>query len=432
MQLQIDQDLRLKNLLASFILTFNYWGYLFSRILRKADPNIPSIMGVGAETNGTISLFYHPELISQTSDNTILKILEHEGMHLLNNHIPRLIRILIDEVNETKKANKIKIWNIASDCAVNEQMDLRSPLLIAGKSWPPCLPEDYDLEPKQIAESYFYQLLKKQEKQSKEEQESDGEGSGEGSGESFDDHSQWSEIMGEVSDQSSLARKIENHVQNIVRDSIKNFNQDRGDFPAHVSELIKDFLAPPQVPYYQIIRKLIKGTRYSKFLRSPTKINRKRTYVFDLKDKNIPQISPFPGKTRDMSFNIVILIDTSGSMDIEDITEGLSGIKNIIEKDRHCKITVLEVDAGVEKEYEVKKVKDIQFDVKGRGGTRLFPGLERAKQLNCDVCLAFTDGFVEDLNSKPKKEMPKKIIWVINADGNTKRLNRTGRIVQLK
>jgi len=421
MQPQVNQDQRLKDLIASFILTYNYWGYLFSRILRKSNNTLPSIMGVVAERNGTISLNYNPNYLAGTDDNEILKVLEHEGMHLLNKHLPRLIKILCDEVNLQRKKEKIEIWNIASDCAANEQAKLLDPFIINGEPWPPCLPKDYDLEPNNITEYYFYELLKKQEKQ-------DGEG-GKAKYGSFDDHGGWSKHLGEIADHNALARKIESYIQNIVKESSTSFNKDRGNFPAHIASLIEGILAPPQVPYYQIIRKLVKGTRFSKFKRSPTKINRKRTYVFNL--KTIEQISPFPGKTRDMSFRIVVLIDTSGSMSIDDIAEGLSGIKNIIEKDRHCKVTVLEVDAGVEKEYEVQHIRDIQFEVKGRGGTVLFPGLVRAKQLNCDVCLAFSDGYVEDLNNKPKRDFPKKVIWVITKDGSTEQLDRTGRIVQL-
>ena len=177
---------------------------------------------------------------------------------------------------------------------------------------------------------------------------------------------------------------------------------------------------------------MIKGTRYSKFKRSLTKINRKRTYVFTLQgDDCIPEISPFPGKTRDMTFDICVLIDTSGSMSQDDVLEGLSGVKNIIENDRHCYTTVLEVDAAVEKEYQVKRLKDIQFNIKGRGGTTLTPGLERARELGCDVCLAFTDGYTENINMISRKRLPKKLIWVITSNGTADSVNQTGYIVKI-
>jgi predicted metal-dependent peptidase len=150
--------------------------------------------------------------------------------------------------------------------------------------------------------------------------------------------------------------------------------------------------------------------------------------------ENLPKISPFPGKTRDFSFFIVIMIDTSGSMNEDDIREGLSGIKNIIENDRHTKVTVLEVDTVIGKEYEVKKVRDIQFKITGRGGTTLYPGLKRAKELQPDVLLCFTDGGCENINAIPRKKLPRKIIWVVQKEelgGTASTLNETGFVVRI-
>lgn len=407
---------RLKELIARFVLKYNYWGYLFARI-RRRPAQFQSIMGVAPEKDGTISLYYNPELMEGTADSEIVKIIEHEGMHLLNKHIPRFIRILANEVNELRKKAKHDIWNVAADCCVNEQIGLKQPVVINGKEWPPCLPESYGLPPKQITEFYFYELLKN----AKEMPSYGGLG----------DHEGWLKGAEGVTDLSSLSRKIDQHLQSIIRESVKNFSKERGRLPAHIADLIAGALEPPKAPYYQIIQRLVRGTKLSKFKRSPTRINRKRVYTFHLKDKNLPTISPFPGKKRDMTFMIVVLIDTSGSMNADDIREGLSGIKNIIEKDRHCYVVVLEVDASVEKEYSVNKVKDIQFDVKGRGGTTLRPGLERARELMCDVCLAFTDGYTENINEIPRKALPKKMIWVLDQNGNAETLNQTGPVVRI-
>jgi predicted metal-dependent peptidase len=162
------------------------------------------------------------------------------------------------------------------------------------------------------------------------------------------------------------------------------------------------------------------------------RINKKRAYAFFLGDNlRLPQILPFPGKKRDLTFFIVILIDTSGSMGTDDIKEALSGIKNIIESDRHCKVTVLEVDGAVQKEYNVLKVGDIDFKISGRGGTTLGPGLFRAKELECDVCLGFTDAMTEVINDYSRKALPKKLIWVVPKENDVKTLNKTGPIVRI-
>jgi len=414
----MDTSERLKNLVAKFVLKYNYWGYLFSRIRRRPSKSIPSIMGVAAEPDGTISLIYHPDLVDKTDDANLVKVIEHEGLHLLNKHIPRLIRILSNEIDNENKNKKIKVWNIASDCCVNSQAKFKDDFIIGGQNWPLCLPERYKLPDGKLTEWYFLELLKNLEGQGDD-------------GPSIGDHSKWSEGLSSISDLSAFSRKIDQHVRRIIKDSAKTFNKERGRLPSHIADLIQGALAPPQAPYYQIIRKLVRGTRFSKFRRSPTKINRKRTYAFILGDDSIPKISPFPGKTRDFTFNIVVLIDTSGSMSNEDIKEGLSGVKNILEKDRHCHTTVLEVDAGVEKEYVCKKIRDIQFNIKGRGGTTLGPGLFRAKELGCDVCLAFTDGYTENINAIPRKRLPKKTIWVINKGGSAKQVNTSGFVVQI-
>lgn len=134
---------------------------------------------------------------------------------------------------------------------------------------------------------------------------------------------------------------------------------------------------------------------------------------------------------RDYTFDIAIVLDTSGSMSIEDIKEGLSGVRNIIEKDRYCRTTVIEADTVVEKEYVCKKIKDIQYKIKGRGGTTLGPGLFRAKEIGCDVCLVFTDGYTENINAYSRDKLPKKLIWVINKGGIIQNINKTGYIINI-
>jgi predicted metal-dependent peptidase len=418
----MDTSERLKNLIAQHVLKYNYWGYLFSRIRRSADPYLPSIMGVAPEMDGTITLHYRPELVDKTDDKQVLRVLEHEGMHLLNHHIPRGLKVWYSETDMQRRAIKMNIMNIAADCAVNEQAKLTEDFIIAGNPWPPQLPKLHNLPSGKITEWYYLELLKNTKVT---EIPFYGEGG-------MDGHQGWAKAASGSADPSSLARKVQNNVQRIVRESAKTFNKDRGTLPAHIASLIEEALKPPKAPYYQIIRRLVRGSRLSKFKRSHTKINRKRTYVFTIGNElSIPEISPFPGRTRDFTFDIAVLIDTSGSMGKEELAEALSGVKNIIENDKHCKTTVLECDAAVHKEYVVKKVRDIDPKLKGGGGTTMRPGLIRAKELGVDVCLGFTDGYTENINAIARKYLPKKLIWVVSKDGSVENLNRTGFVVKL-
>jgi predicted metal-dependent peptidase len=385
----------MKEMVAEHVLKYNYWGYLFSRIRRKPAVSFPSIMGVAAEMDGTLSLYYQPDLVDATDDENVNTILEHEGMHLLGKHIPRLIRIIADETDMTKIMYKRQLWNWASDACANSQARIKDNLIVAGEPWPLIYPKT--LEEKtggqvkfpdgKSTEWYYYELLKIKKPEMEQMAEAMKKFK-----KSLEGHQNWGGAPGEKSpDPSALSRKIDSYVTGIIKESVKSFSKDRGNLPAHIRQLVEQALGPPHVPYYAIIKKLIRGSRLSKFKRSHTKVNRKRGYVFVLDDTGMPQISPFPGRTRDFTFNVGIEIDTSGSMAIPWIAEGLSGVKNILEKDRHCKVTVMQVDTVIEDEYSPKRISDIKFEAKGRGGTTLFPGLERAKQLGVDVCMVFTD-----------------------------------------
>ena len=73
----------------------------------------------------------------------------------------------------------------------------------------------------------------------------------------------------------------------------------------------------------------------------------------------------------------------------------------------------------------------IVFDVKGRGGTVLLPGLERARELACDVCLVFSDGECECINNVSRGLLPKKLIWVITEGGTASNVNETGYVIKV-
>lgn len=473
-----DPYKKIEAIIARMAVTENFWGYLFGRIKKVQSRNLPSIMGVGLEKNNSISLFFHPDLVKDTKPKVIEQILEHEGVHLLDLHISRGMRMLSVEVDDEVKMKKRMIWNIASDCAVNEQISLPDKIKIAGSEVSVQKPKLYELPIDRSSESYFHTLLKKnneqclmcgssgnenqngeggnegqQESQSSGDPEKDEEGSGNNGSITvktkcpccgkettqqygIDDHSGWSERNEDTNNPDDIARKVEDQVKDLVRKSVKSFRSDRnrGTMPGYLKELIDQLLDIPKVPYYQIIRSLVKGSRLSKWKKAYTKVNKKRVYTFfDTNNRFIPpMISPFPGRTRDFTFNIVVLIDTSASQSSEDIAEALSGIKDIIENDKYCKTTIIENDTHIGKEYEVKKISDIDFEVSGRGGTILEEGIVRAKELNPDITLAFTDGYCDNINKFPDYKLPKKIIWCISPNGTSETLNKTGHIVTLE
>jgi predicted metal-dependent peptidase len=441
-------------------------------------------MGVGIMSDGTLVLVYHPELVDKTDEDNLLYVIEHELLHLLNKHPVRALRLLVAETDPIRLYFKQRILNIASDCAVNAQGRIPKELTIGGKPWKLHFAKNHKLPEKLTSEAMYYMLLEREEQKAEERKKKNKERGGteekqimfipgvgvvevdpngiedpivkgfgnpnekeakqkgsdisdnespDGQGDeapNVDYHGAWTVAAGKSSDIGALTRKCDASITNVIRESVRQFEKRRGTLPGGYAELIAQALEPPLAPYYQIISRYVRATKITKFKRSPVTINRKRTYVF--KDDNIPMISPFPGRKRDFSFKVGVLLDTSGSMSPEEIREGLSGTKHLIEKDRYTDTTILEVDTAVEKEYKCKRIRDIQFSVKGRGGTTLGAGFFRAKELNVDVLLVFTDAMTENINAYPRRELPKKMIFVVPEKAKVDTIKGLGPIVRIK
>jgi hypothetical protein len=63
----------------------------------------------------------------------ILKVIEHEGMHILNNHLGRLLLYLTDEVNKDylKNTKPLNIFfNASSDDGVDFNLDIAVDILL--------------------------------------------------------------------------------------------------------------------------------------------------------------------------------------------------------------------------------------------------------------------------------------------------------------
>ena len=455
-KIKLEEDNKLSDIISTMTFNNSFWGYLFSR-LRRIPVEDEIMMGVGVVRDGTIALFYNQKRVDQCKPKDIIKIIEHEGLHIINNHLVRVIKLLTDEIDIIEIESKKRIWNIATDACVNCQIkDMPRIMNIGDEEWKLVFPDIYKLNENESAEIYYDKLNSKREKEEKIKIKIEGSGLGTGEGkegsetetgegkegseegtgagkDSCNNHKYWKNPTGD----SSFPRQIEQYAKDMVYKSLKNFNKSRGTLPGNLELLINEFLQPPKLPYYEIIRRSVKATYNKSKVKKAPVINRKRGYMVlwenKFKSMDLPMMSPFPGKKSDYAFHILVIIDTSQSMTKDDICEGLSSLKDIIEKDKYCKTTVIENDTEVRKEYELKKINDIQFDIAGRGGTILAPALLRAIKIKprIDVALIFTDGYCESINEIDRTYMPhiSKLIWVVTNDGTTKYINRSCRVI---
>lgn len=135
----------MRRLIAVLTLKGSYWGFLFSKVKRRADVNLPYVMAVATDIDETTILSYNPMLISEEDFSPLEKIVQHEGIHLLNDHLPRLYRLLESETDKNRKKMVEIIFGLAADCAANSLGKLPKVLHLKGIDVSLMFPEDFKL-----------------------------------------------------------------------------------------------------------------------------------------------------------------------------------------------------------------------------------------------------------------------------------------------
>ena len=114
----------------------------------------------------------------------------------------------------------------------------------------------------------------------------------------------------------------------------KWMKKSRGLMPAGVIEQIKHLLRKPEISWKQILKKYM-GTVPVPYRRTKTRLNRRQPYRSDLS-----------GKLPKRHIQLVVAIDTSGSMSNSDIEYVINEIFNIV-KDYDTKVTIIRCDAEI-------------------------------------------------------------------------------------
>ena len=453
--------------IAALMIKGNYWAGIMSRFNIVKIDDIKTI-GLQVEPDGNIKLIYNESFIKQIGKNKDLDLLrivfEHEGMHIVNKHIERTI-ILSDLKNFDEE-----LCQISCDLAINpliKNIDYITKKTGLGV----CMPINFKLEDGLLFEDY-YKLLKQDEEQNDDNTEGGGSGR-EIREESHDDgigssqrnagktktngsppsngntpqepeckdntdekeigqpHKEWLDQL-DGNESKDVSYQLEMNMRNIVKEVTDSYVKSWGSVPGNIEHLLNDFLSEPRLPYYQIIKRYAIASRPGKQKVAYSKINRKRMYCFTENDEKISsQLIPFPGKEKDKSFNIGVLIDTSMSVPIDNngIHQALSGIQQILNNDPNSFITLLQVDTEIRDEQIIKKTKDInRFTYRGGGGTNLLIGLFRLRHLKCDTCIVFTDGYFRSIHDEIQ-HIPRKVIWVLPQGGSIKAIENIGPIV---
>lgn len=130
---------------------------------------------------------------------------------------------------------------------------------------------------------------------------------------------------------------------------------------------------------------------------------------------------------------VVVAVDTSGSIDAEDLREFLSEMVGIARSFSSVKMTAISADAEVHETLEVHNgniQKIMKWKPKGGGGTAHQPVLDHIKEKlpQTKLLVAMTDGF-SDINELTPPNYD--VIWVINKQGCEEKDIEWGRTIKI-
>lgn len=305
---------------ARLLMNEPFFAALSRRINKRKSSAIPTA-GVRVTDDGHFEMLYNPAFFEDLTDVQRAGVLKHEFYHLVFEHV----------TGRLPEAGMSKMWNIATDLAINSHLVGELPEQC-------CMPGQgpfADMELGKSAELYFAALKKKAEDQ--DEQESDGDGDGNGSGDpsdqmgdSFDDHSGWGEGSGTAQD---IAKER-------LKDSVKKAAEEAqkanswGTVSASCRKDILDRIAT-RVDWRKVLRYFIKTSQRSNRTRTVKRLNKRYPYIH-------------AGSRVRRQARIAISIDQSGSVDDGMLAAFFSELNKLAEL---AEFTVIPFDTEVAEDH---------------------------------------------------------------------------------
>ena len=412
MKKNIEQEI--SKCIIKLLLKEPFYAHFLSGVVRKITNEIPTA-AVGIR-NGKINLFVNEsffleELISTSERVAVIK---HETLHIIFKHLFRF---------SLKKTNP-KIFNLAADIVVNQfigNWDLPENAITLS-TFP-----DLSLEPNKSVEWYYTKLNKLNEEINDNDSNGEGDSSYSESSAplsaenlknllssqkvSHSDHSQWSN----ESQNGISSKSIETELDRmILQAKDRTAAKDYGSLPAGISTLISDIIDKriPKVNWKRALNIFSTNSRKTRIYHSMKRISKRYGTRPGIKIKRFQKMA--------------VAIDTSGSIQSEQVNEFFSEVHGIWKQG--AEIELIECDAEVQKTYNYKGI--TPKIIKGGGGTSfdpVFSYLRKNRFKKYDGCIYLTDGYA----SEPKIKPPCKVFWVITKNGTIGNHLKYGRVVQL-
>lgn len=315
-------------------------------------------------------------------------LLEHLLKHVLHLHPCR------------RRERNSRHWDLACDLAINPSIENLPPEAV--------LPHRLRLAEGLAAEDYYLRLQQMpqlgnqpadgsgdQQQQKNAEQNSADQQTEQShlqQAATLDDHQHWQDADRTP---ASLSEQV---VRQMVRNAAKKCHH---EIPGELEELVNGYLAPPCIPWQQILRQFV-GTA-GRVGRASTWKRSHRRFGHNT-----------PGLRKQQLLNLVVGIDVSDSTDTQPLRESFARELLQIAHGRQSRVSVLYAGSRIQKIEKFTGNPQVAEIYRGGGFTDLRPVFEYAKQMQPRpaAIIYLTDGYGP---APEKSDIP--TLWVLSPDG---------------
>lgn len=349
---------------------YTFFSTALVRLNVSYSESIPTLA-----TDG-LNMFINPTFVLGLSNRQIAFGLMHEVMHVIYHHLTRI------------GSRDHKLWNIATDYVINNQLDSMGFDVIEGI----CLDHQYD----NMSADDVYAKLKQKEKNDPN--------ANSGLNPSFDDFMQ--PPTGNDSNgnpfPSSTPEQVQQQVQDIMDQAIVASQQAGGKAMGNIpGNLLRE--------YQERMRPVIDWkTALADFMYA---VGRQGSSFKRPSRRGLAQGLTLPGKLGKGLGRVDFAIDTSGSVSNQMFSQFISEIAFVFDRMKPKEIGIMQFDHGLKSRDVIKNSAEFkQIKMVGGGGTEIAPVLNTFAKLDSKALIVLTDGyFHSDRRLDPKKP----VVWCI-------------------
>lgn len=218
--------------------------------------------------------------------------------------------------------------------------------------------------------------------------------------------------MGGTLDEHMDSEESQEKMAKRLADAIHSAKRMAGSIPAGLEEELGKLMAP-KIRWQDIIRSTMTEKRDGNSRNDWTRFKSRPLFAGLLIPKRVNNVTTF-----------ATLLDTSGSMSIEDITFGISQLQVIDERSEGW-VVPADCDIYWDKATKLRKVDSEELSkvkVVGRGGTMyhsFFSDYEK-KLGKCDFLILITDGYLMDTDIAEMRDPGIPVYWIITSTSTFK------------